>query len=84
LALALVDRPGAAVVLALVDQASPIVYRGIIGECPVERDVGERTVVGLPGDDGGVSLARGDCAGRHACAVCRQASAASVCSPRSE
>jgi hypothetical protein len=34
-------RPAAVVkVLALVDWASAIVYRGIIGECPAERDAG--------------------------------------------
>jgi hypothetical protein len=52
--------PRVADVLALVDRTSAIVYRGIIGECPVERDVGERTVAGLPGDDGELSLAAGD------------------------
>jgi len=48
--------PCVAEVLALVDRPR---------ECPSERDVGERTVAGVPGDDSGVSLGAGDGA-RHA------------------
>jgi hypothetical protein len=47
----------AAGVLALVDWTSAIVYLGALSaSAPVERDVRERTVAGLSGDEGKQSL----------------------------
>jgi hypothetical protein len=46
-------------VLALVDRASAIVYRGLSASARSGRDVGERPVARLTGDEGEVSLASG-------------------------